>query len=98
MEPSGTAFVEDLPVTRRTKLFGAILCLTAMVPLVAWPVWKWFHPKPVSAALFERTRAAVEKDPRLRPAWDRAMRDGVLTWPEAKSILESAGEKAEPEQ
>jgi len=25
------------------------------------------------------------------------MEDGVLTWPEAKAILEKAGEKAEPE-
>ena len=90
--------MEDLPVTRRAKVIGAILCLTAVVPLVAWPGWKWFHPKPVSAALFERTKATVEKDPRLRPAWDRAMRDGVLTWPEANEILESAGEKPEPEQ
>jgi hypothetical protein len=79
-------------------LIGAILSLLAVVPFAAWPVLKWLKPKPVSPALFERTKAAVEKDPRLRPAWDKAMEDGVLTWPEAKEILESAGEKPEPEE
>jgi hypothetical protein len=90
--------VEDFPVTRRTKLFGAILCLVATVSIAAWPVWKWLKHKPVSAALYERTKAAVEKNPRLQPAWDKAMEDGVLTYPEAKEILESAGEKVEPDE
>jgi hypothetical protein len=79
-------------------LFGAILCLLAVLPFAAWPVLKWLRPRPVSDALFERTKAVVEKNPRLKPAWDKAMEDGVLTWPEAKEILESAGEKAEPEE
>jgi hypothetical protein len=91
-------FVEEFPVGRRTKQFAAILCLVAMISITAWPVWKWLHPKPVSASLFERTKTVVEKNPRLQPLWDRAMQDGVLTWPEAKEILESAGEKAEPEE
>jgi hypothetical protein len=30
--------------------------------------------------------------------WDEAMRDGVLSWEEAKAILEKAGEKGEPEE
>jgi hypothetical protein len=85
-------------VSRRTKLFGAILCLAAIGSFSAWPLWKWLKPKPVSTALFERTKALVEKNPWLQPAWDKAMQDGVLTWPEAKEILESAGEKAEPDQ
>jgi hypothetical protein len=81
------------------KVFAAILCLVAIVSISAWPVWKkWFHAKPVSAALFERTKAVVEKNPKLQPLWDKAMEDGVLTWPEAKEILEEAGEKAEPEE
>jgi hypothetical protein len=79
------------------KLFGAILCLVAMVFFVSWPVWKWFLFKPVSASLFARTKAAVDRNPRLQPAWDIALQDGVLTWHEAKVILESAGEKIEPE-
>jgi hypothetical protein len=69
-----------------------------MVSIAAWPFWKWLKVKPVSASLYERTKAVVEKNPRLQPAWDNAMQDGVLTWPEAKAILESAGEKAEPEE
>ena len=77
---------------------GAALGLMAMVFFAAWPAWKWLKFKPVSASVYERTKAAVEKNPRLQPAWDIAMQDGVLTWPEAKVILESAGEKAEPDE
>jgi hypothetical protein len=79
-------------------LFGATLGLIAVVFLASWPVWKWLYFKPVSASLYERTKAVVEKTPRLQPAWDIAMQDGVLTWPEAKVILESAGEKVDPDQ
>jgi hypothetical protein len=79
-------------------LVSAIFCLVAIGIIVAWPVWKWLKPQPVSTALFERVKAVVKKNPRLQPAWDKAMEDGVLTWPEAKEILEKAGEKAEPEE
>ena len=85
-------------MNRRFKLLAATLCLVAIVLITAWPMWKWLKAKPVSAALHARTKALVEKNPRLQPAWDKAMEDGVLTWPEAKTILESAGEKAEPEE
>jgi len=78
--------------------WGAVLGLMAMVFLASWPVWKSIKFKSVSAATYERTKAAVEKNPRLQPAWDIALQDGVLTWPEAKLILESAGEKAEPDE
>jgi hypothetical protein len=90
--------VEDLPVKRWIMTSGAALGLMAMVFFAAWPAWKWLKFKPVSASVYERTKAAVEKNPRLQPAWDIAMQDGVLTWPEAKVILESAGEKAEPDE
>jgi hypothetical protein len=83
---------------RRTMLVGAILCMMAMVFFAAWPVWHWIENKPVSAALYERTRAAVEKNPRLKPAWDIALQDGVLTRFEARVILESAGEKLGPQE
>ena len=81
------------------KLVGAILCLLAIGSIAAWPLWKKLSgPKPVSAALFERTKALVEKYPRLQPYWDEALEDGVLTFSEAKAIIERAGEKAEPEE
>jgi hypothetical protein len=79
-------------------LIGAILVIMAMIPFLGWPIWKKFATKPVSAALFDRTKAVVEKNPQLQPEWDKAMEDGVLTWPEAKAILEKAGETAEPEE
>ena len=84
-------------MNRRFMTSGAILGLVAMVFLLSWPAWKWIKFRPVSASMYERTKMAVEKNPRLQPAWDIAMQDGVLTWEEAKVILESAGEKAEPE-
>jgi hypothetical protein len=80
---------------RRLKTFAAILGLVAMVFFISWPIWKWFKFRPVSAAVFERTRAAVEKNPRLQPAWDIAMEDGVLTRAEAMVILRSANERAD---
>lgn len=85
-------------MSRRMMVIGAILGLMAMLSFTAWPVWKWLTIKSVSAALQERTKLLVEKNPQLRPAWDKAMQDGVLTWPEAKDIVESAGETVEPEQ
>jgi hypothetical protein len=85
-------------MSRRSKQIWAILAILATVSFtVAWPIYKKFSVKPVSAALMERTKQAVEKHPQLQPDWDKAMEDGVLTWPEAKAILEKAGEKAEPE-
>ncbi len=81
----------------RFKLVGVIICIAAMVFFVSWPIWKWIENRPVSTSVYERTRAAVEKNPRLKPAWDIALQDGVLTWPEARVILESAGEKVDKE-
>ena len=85
-------------MNRKFMTVGAILGLVAMVFFISWPVWKWIKFKPVSARTYERTKLAVEKNPQLKPAWDIALQDGVLTQEEAKVILESAGEKAEPEQ
>jgi len=84
-------------VNRWIMSVGAILGLMAMVFFVSWPIWTWLKFKPVSASLYQRTKAAVDNNPRLQPAWDIALQDGVLTWPEAKVILDSAGEKAAPE-
>ena len=91
-------FEEECSMTRRFMMLGVILGLMAMVFFVSWPAWKWIKFKPVSASMYARTKAAVDKNPRLKPAWDIAMQDGVLTWDEAKVILESAGEKPQPEQ
>jgi hypothetical protein len=80
------------------KRFAAFLTLVAMFALLAWPFWKWFYLRPVSPVLFERTKTVVEQNPQLRPLWDKAMQDGVLTWPEAKEILERADEKGGPKK
>jgi hypothetical protein len=77
---------------------GAILALVAMACfVVAVPIYRKYALKPCSASLRERTQKVVEQNPQLRADWDKAMEDGVLTWPEANSILEKVGQKAEPE-
>ena len=85
-------------MNRRIMIVGVVLGIMAMVFFASWPVWKALKFKPVSTALYERTKAAVDADKRLKPAWDIALEDGVLTWSEARVILDSAGEKVEPEQ
>jgi hypothetical protein len=80
------------------KVIGVILALVAIGSFASWPLWKKLYIRPVSARMFDRTKAAVEKNPQLQPAWDAAMEDGVLTFTEARDILEKAGEKVEPEE
>ena len=87
-----------IPENRQIMTWGAVLVLMAMVFFVSWPVWKAIKFKSVNAATYARTKAAAEKNPRLQPAWDIALQGDVLTWPEAKVILESAGKKAEPDE
>jgi hypothetical protein len=90
--------VGRFPMSRRSKQIWAIVALVAMASLiVAWPMYKKYRITPVSTLLQERTKKAVDKNPQLQPDWDKAMEDGVLTYPEAKAILEKAGEKVEPE-
>jgi hypothetical protein len=85
-------------MSRRSKQIWAVLGLVAMVCFTAaWPAYKKLSVKPVSASLMEKTKKVVEKNPQLQPDCERAMEDGVLAWPEAKPILEKAGEKAELE-
>jgi hypothetical protein len=85
-------------MSRRSKQVVAVLALVATACLiVAWPMYKKYRITPASTTLMERTKKAVEKNPNLKPDWDKAMEDGVLTYPEAKAILEKAGEKVEPE-
>jgi hypothetical protein len=70
----------------------------AMAAFAAWPIWQWLSVKAVSRSLHERTEALVKKNPQLEPAWAIAMQDDVLTMPEAKVIVEAAGEKVSPDE
>ena len=85
-------------MSRRFITFGAVLALMSMMFFISWPLWKAIKFRSVNAATNTRAKAAVEKNPTLQPAWDIATQDDVLTWPEAKVILEAAGEKAEPDE
>jgi hypothetical protein len=84
-------------MNQRSKLVGVVICLMAMSFFAALPFWKWFGARAVQAPLQARTRALVESHPELQPAWDVAMQDEVLTYPEAKVIVEAAGEKLDAE-
>jgi hypothetical protein len=68
----------------------------AMAFFAGWPFWKWLDARAVNASLRQRTETLVETNPQLRPAWDIAMLDNVLTEPEAKVIGDAAGERVEP--
>jgi hypothetical protein len=86
-------------VSRRTFLtFGAALTFLALVPFVGWPLYKKLTLKRASPALIERTRRAVEKHPELKPDYDKAMEGGVLSYDQAKEILEKAGETVGPDE
>ena len=85
-------------MTRRTFLiFGTALTLLALLPFLGWPLYKKLTLKKASPALIERTRKEVEKHPELKPDYDKAMEDDVLSYDEAKEILEKAGETVGPD-
>ncbi|HMF12648.1 MAG TPA: hypothetical protein VKE94_10095 [Gemmataceae bacterium] len=77
---------------------GTVLMFVALLPFLARPIYKSLILKKASPALIERTTKAVEKHPELKPDYDRAMEDGVLSYDEAKEILEKAGETVGPDE
>lgn len=77
---------------------GVVLTLIAIASFAAWPFWMWMIQEKANAALIARTQALVDKNPELKPAWDDAMKDEVLTRDEAKGIIESAGETLGPDE
>ena len=84
---------------RKTLLVsGTVLMLVALLPFLARPIYKSLILKKASLALIERTTKAVEKHPELKPDYDKAMEDGVLSYDEAKEILEKAGETVGPDE
>ena len=86
-------------MSRRTFLiFGTVLTLLALLPFLGWPLYKKLTLKKASPALVERTRKEVEKHPELKPDYDKAMEDDVLSYDEAKAILEKAGETVRPDE
>ena len=79
-------------------IVGTVLMFLALLPFVAWPLYKKLTFQQASSALIERTRRAVEKHPELKPEFDKAMEDGVLSHDDARRILEKAGETVGPDQ
>jgi hypothetical protein len=70
----------------------------ALLPFLGWPLYKKLTFRKASPALIERTIKAVKKHPELNPDYDKAMEDGVLSYDEAKEILEKAGETVGPDK
>jgi hypothetical protein len=86
-------------VKRKTLLVtGTILMLVALLPFLLRPIYKSLTFKKASPALIERTTKAVEAHPELKPEYDKAMEDGVLSYDEAKEILQKAGETVGPDE
>ena len=83
---------------QRTKNIGVAFCLMAMAFFAAWPFWKWVYLRSAPPAVRTHAQSLVEKNPQLKPAWDVANQDGVITIPEAKVIIEAAGEKMDAEK
>jgi len=79
------------------RVWACVAIVAMLCAIVAWPMYKKLRLKAASAAVMDRTKRAVDRNPQLKPDWDKAMEDGVLTSDEAKAILEKAGEKAEPD-
>lgn len=80
------------------KWISVTLCLMAMAFFAGWPFWKWIDKRAASTTVRARTEALVEKNPQLKPAWIIALQDDVLTEPEARVIVEAAGEQLETAQ
>ena len=86
-------------MSRRTLLIvGTVLTFLALMPFLFWPLYKKLTLKKASPALIERTSKAVETHPELKPDYDKAMEDGVLSYDDAKKILEKAGETVRPDE
>jgi hypothetical protein len=77
---------------------GTVLMFLALLPFLARPIYKSLLLKKASPALIERTTKAVEQHPELKPDYDKAMEDGVLSYDEAKEILQKAGETVGPDE
>jgi WD40 repeat protein len=77
-------------MNRRTKLIALIVAGTIVAALAGWRAWDRVQNNPASEALHQRVKELLAERHDLRPSYDRAMEDGVLTRAEAQAILEAA--------
>jgi len=70
------------------RFFSAALVVLAVLVFAGWRVWSRANGRPASEALHQKIKVLVDKKPDLRPSYDRAMEDGVLTIGEARAILD----------
>jgi hypothetical protein len=57
-------------------------------------LWAWFDlsSKPANERLQNGIQQILQKEPRVRPMYDNAMKDGILTTLEANAIVDKAVE------
>jgi len=86
-------------MTRKGKQIFVAIALVALLAFAAMPIYsKYRYMRAVTHSLQHRAKALADNNPLLRPAWDKAMQDGVLSRAEARAILEAAGESVGPEE
>jgi len=76
------------PSSRKVlKIIGGVLGFLALVGL-----WTWYdlNTKPANERIQAGIQKMLAKEPRMRPAFDEAMRDGTLTTLEASRLLRQA--------
>ncbi|MBX3415145.1 MAG: hypothetical protein KF708_20845 [Pirellulales bacterium] len=82
----------------RGKNIAVVLCLMAMASFISIPMWNWLTSRAASAKLQARTKTLVDRNPQLELAWKVAMLDDVLSYAEAKALVEAAGEQVDPNE
>jgi len=79
-------------MNQHVKHVGVFLGVVAVTAFVfGRAIYKNLSLGAASAESHERARAAVEKTPALKPDWDKALEDDMLTQVEADDILRKAG-------
>ena len=64
------------------------------VVIVGAGLWAWYDltTKPANERIQAGVQQIIQKEPSLRPMYDAAMKDGVLTTSEAARIVNKANE------
>jgi len=68
-----------------------VIAIAVIVGIGVW-VWHDLNTKPANDRIQAGIKAIVAKEPSLKPAYNEALKDGVLTTLEANAILKKAEE------
>ncbi len=76
----------------KSKVVRTIAMLVCVVVGIAMWVWYDIHTKPANPRISDGVRRIIKEEPSLKPMYDEAMSDGLLTLGEANAILNEANE------